>query len=202
MATAFFGNSAIVGEAGEARRNLDVVRGDRASAVAVVTMRDVYATLGPKIRRFCASALGPQVADDALQETFARAYRAEPKPVQAEWVPWIYGIARNVIREMTRSRARTQRYGHDDELHELPAPHPSPEESCAHNERAHRLAAALTMLSEERRVILLLRAQEGLSCDEIARALSISVAKVKVDIHRARNELRSRMGESESGEEA
>ena len=166
--------------------------GKRAEAFAPRELREVYALLGPKIRRFCASTLGIEWADDALQETFARAYRIDPKPPCEEWVPWLYGIARNVVHEMDRSRRKARIH---DPLPEMIAPSMSPEDACVSRQRASRLAAALLMLSEERRTILLLRAQEGLSCEEIARALSISVAKVKVDIHRARIELRSRMGE-------
>jgi RNA polymerase sigma-70 factor (ECF subfamily) len=48
------------------------------------------------------------------------------------------------------------------------------------------LLAQLQELPEESRAALLMRAVDGMAYDEIARALGISLASVKVKIHRAR----------------
>jgi RNA polymerase sigma-70 factor (ECF subfamily) len=56
-----------------------------------------------------------------------------------------------------------------------------------------RVLDALAQLPEADRAALLLSAQEGLTSEEIAATLGLSVAAVKVKIHRARlrlNELR------------
>jgi RNA polymerase sigma-70 factor (ECF subfamily) len=158
-------------------------------------MRRVYLEVGPRLRRFCISMLrGAGDADDALQETFARAYRQVDKPSRNEWIPWLYGIARNVVREHARAGLRNAPLD-AGVLAERRSEAASPEDALLGQERAARMIDALAELSEDRRAALLLRAQEGLSCEEIATALGISIAKVKVDIHRARAELRQRLGD-------
>jgi len=58
-------------------------------------------------------------------------------------------------------------------------------------EAAARVRRAMDALPEDRRAALLLRVQQGLSCDEIAAAMDWTVAKVKIEVHRARLALRS-----------
>lgn len=89
MATAFFGVSDVTTAPAVSRAG--VASAASHGQTSNVALSDVYATFGPKVRRFCASSLGVELADDALQETFARAYRIEPKPPCGEWVPWLYG---------------------------------------------------------------------------------------------------------------
>jgi RNA polymerase sigma-70 factor (ECF subfamily) len=52
---------------------------------------------------------------------------------------------------------------------------------------------ALGRLSEERRAMLLLRLDHGLAYEEIASLMGFSLAKVKVEIHRARQILREEL---------
>ena len=64
-----------------------------------------------------------------------------------------------------------------------------PRRSCARLESKENLRdtlAALQLLPETDRTALLLRAQEGVSYEEIARVLGLSLSSVKVKIHRAR----------------
>jgi RNA polymerase sigma-70 factor (ECF subfamily) len=49
--------------------------------------------------------------------------------------------------------------------------------------------AALQKLPEEDRAALLMRAQDGMSHEEIAASLGLSVAAVRVRVHRARLQL-------------
>ena len=52
---------------------------------------------------------------------------------------------------------------------------------------------------QERRAILLLRLDHGLAYEEIAAALGLSLAKVKVEIHRGRQILRDELEGYEGG---
>jgi RNA polymerase sigma-70 factor (ECF subfamily) len=97
-------------------------------------------------------------------------------------------IARNLYRDGQRRdwRARELEPG-------LPDPAPGPEKAAGDRDALRRVLDALAQLPEADRAALLLSAQEGLTSDEIAATLGLSVAAVKVKIHRARlrlNELR------------
>lgn len=60
----------------------------------------VYSEHGAGIRRFLQGLLGDRAADDALQETFARAFRRMDTLRDPEWIAsWLFGIARNVALE-------------------------------------------------------------------------------------------------------
>jgi RNA polymerase sigma-70 factor (ECF subfamily) len=53
---------------------------------------------------------------------------------------------------------------------------------------------ALGLLSEAKRVTLLMAEVEGLSCEEIAQALDVPIGTVWTRLHAARRELRNAMG--------
>jgi RNA polymerase sigma-70 factor (ECF subfamily) len=53
-----------------------------------------------------------------------------------------------------------------------------------------RFDAALAKLTEEKRLVFLMVEREGLSGEEVARALEIPVNTVWTRLHHARNELR------------
>ena len=72
---------------------------------------------------------------------------------------------------------------------------PDPHERLERSEETRRVVAALERLPAHRRAALLLREQEGLTYDEIAGVLGVSLAKVKVDIFRARTALKGDLGE-------
>jgi RNA polymerase sigma-70 factor (ECF subfamily) len=59
------------------------------------------------IQRFCYRRLDPDCANDAVAEVFLVAWRrldAVPEAVEA--LPWLYGVARNVVRHFLRGRQR------------------------------------------------------------------------------------------------
>jgi RNA polymerase sigma-70 factor (ECF subfamily) len=151
-------------------------------------------------------------ADEGTQEVFFRAYdRLSSLREQDRVLPWLLGIARNVSLEQYRARRRNVVVA----LPEEPGPDALDADACAHlDEALHALspeslllgretevlvARALQALPEERRAALLLRVDHGLSYDEIAQLMGWSLAKVKVELHRARGALRARLAELHGG---
>ncbi len=161
----------------------------------------LYAQHGPRVHRFLRDLLGdPALAADATQETFARAFHLFPEVLRdrERAAPWLFGVARNVSLELRKARGRagkvfvrepTDGEGHAH-AHAHADPSPSPETELLGHEAARIVAAALAKLSEDRRALLLLRMDHGLSYDEIATSLGFTLAKVKVELHRAREVLR------------
>jgi RNA polymerase sigma-70 factor, ECF subfamily len=167
----------------------------------------LYAAHGASIHRFLSGLLGDRVlAADATQETFVRAHRRLGSFREGgRHVAWLFGIARNVSLELRKARARANRYfdsasdprvGHEPDV----AAPGSPESDLLGREALGIVESALGRLSEERRAMLLLRLDHGLAYDEIAELMGCSLAKVKVEIFRAREVLRSQMADYEKGE--
>jgi RNA polymerase sigma-70 factor, ECF subfamily len=164
----------------------------------------LYAQHGTRIHRFLNDLLGDRaLAADATQETFVRAFRQKDAFDAGRAIaPWLFGIARNVSLEMRRARHRARRViAPSNEQGDAPEPRVtgSPESELLGREALRIVEAAVTSLSDDRRAMLLLRLDHGLSYDEIAASMGFSVAKVKVEIFRAREVLRETMARYERG---
>ena len=166
---------------------------------------ELYAQHGGRILRFLRDLLGDAaLAADATQETFVRAFRQRDTfDATRSVAPWLFGIARNVSLELRRARHRARRIitdGHEEG--EVPEPRGPgcPERDLLGREALRVVGAAMERLSEDRRAMLLLRLDHALSYDEIASTMGFSVAKVKVEIFRAREILRETMADYERGE--
>jgi RNA polymerase sigma-70 factor (ECF subfamily) len=141
----------------------------------------------------------PGGAADATQETFARAFRRlETLSDRERLLPWLFGIARNVALEQHRASRRSGVARVDAEpperRHDL-----TPEVALLGREAARVVEQALEGLSEDRRTVLLLRLDHGLAYQEIAELMGWSLAKVKVEIHRGREVLRSQLATYQGG---
>jgi RNA polymerase sigma-70 factor (ECF subfamily) len=188
VASAFFGDREDTAAAGAER-----------AACEEASLEAQYAELAPRIHRFQRDLLGDAtLATDATQETFIRAFRRVGElPPGTRLVPWVFGIARNVSLELRRARGRLRRV-----VVEAPAPTQAqvadraartPEAELLDREALVIVERALAQLSEDRRAALLLRLDHGLAYDDIAQSMGWSLAKVKVEIFRAREVLRAAM---------
>jgi RNA polymerase sigma-70 factor (ECF subfamily) len=160
----------------------------------------LYAAHAPAILRFLADLLGDRAAAaDATQETFVRAFRRLSTLRAADRVaPWLFGIARNVSLEHRKARRRRGRVlvsagGGDGEAPAEGCDGRTPEVELLGQEAARVIEGALGRLSDDRRAMLLLRLDHGLAYEEIAELMGFSLAKVKVEIHRARHILRAEL---------
>ncbi|MGO8998711.1 MAG: RNA polymerase sigma factor [Polyangiaceae bacterium] len=194
VASAFFGD----------RTDADADAAERASEEEA-SLEAQYAELAPRIHRFQRDLLGDAtLATDATQETFIRAFRrvGELAP-GTRLAPWVFGIARHVSMELRRARGRLRRVVVDS-----PAPADAqiadragrtPEAELLDREALVVVERALAQLSEDRRAALLLRLDHGLAYDDIAQTMGWSLAKVKVEIFRAREILRATFDEYRGG---
>jgi RNA polymerase sigma-70 factor (ECF subfamily) len=129
-------------------------------------------------------------ADDLVQETFVRAWRAlERFDESRPFVPWLMTIAANRARTIS-ARARPA-----EELSE--AIHwdgPSPLEEAEQTKLTECVQSAMESLPQDQRLVLHLRAVESLSYQEIADALEIPIGTVMSRLSRARVEMRRKLG--------
>ncbi len=152
----------------------------------------LYERHAPRVHRFLRDLLGDSaLAADATQETFARAFHRHREILcdRERAVPWIFGIARNVSLEMRKARTRSARVFVASDA-DGASPASSPEGDLLGREVVRVVDLALGKLSDDRRAMLLLRLDHELSYDDIATLMGFSLAKVKVEIHRAREVLR------------
>lgn len=156
----------------------------------------VFNDLYSNLCRFLECMLrGSGSAQDIAQETFVRLYRkGNPNMPPDEARFWIYRVARNLaLNELKKIRTRNQLAEnaraalHSSEL--------NPGEEYEQSERREILLGLLDSLPEHQRAALVLREQQEMSYAQIARVLSITESKVKVDIHRARIALRAKWSE-------
>ena len=172
---------------------IDLSLAARACSGDARAFREIYERHAPSVFRFLLNLLADRAAaDEATQEVFVRAHgRLSSMRDGDKLLPWLLGIARNVCFETRRQMARTRRAGGEDELDEQAAVAPNPEALLLKREADELLARALQRIPEERRAALLLQMDHGLPYADIAAILGWSVAKVKIEIHRARLKLRS-----------
>jgi RNA polymerase sigma-70 factor (ECF subfamily) len=138
-------------------------------------------------------------ANDAAQDTFVKAYQGLKsfKPTSSFYT-WLYRIAVNTCLDHKRKYSlHSLFFSKDFEEHidNYPSHAPSPEAAYVAKQSMQALQAALNSLSTKLRVVIVLNELEGLSYEEIAEVLDVSIGTVKSRISRAREELKKSMGE-------
>ena len=152
------------------------------AAIEIFKSRGVEVDFQPKLGPDAAKL--KELADDILSETFIRLWHARERVDLTTVKAYLLAIARNLF---LADRRHARRMTALDERTEDTRPSP---ERCAqtHDELAAVLAALRT-LTEIDRAAVLLRAEEGMSYDEVAAALGISPVAARVKVHRARVKL-------------
>jgi RNA polymerase sigma factor (sigma-70 family) len=137
--------------------------------------------------RYCSALLGRERAEDAVQQTFVKAYDAmhrDERPLLLK--PWLYRIAHNTAHNALRDHALRH-----EELDEEGATSERPELELERRERLRSVLASVQDLPPRQRDALVLRELEGRSYEEIAAALGVGGGAVRQLLNRARTTLRT-----------
>ncbi|HOV79173.1 MAG TPA: sigma-70 family RNA polymerase sigma factor [Bacillota bacterium] len=139
-------------------------------------------------------------AQDLAQETFVRAYRAlSGFRNEAEFGTWLHRIAVNVWLNFRRRNGREFQLSLDEPLRTadggellrgVAGTDGDPLRALEEKEMGELVRAALKDLSEEHRVVLVLREMEGYTYEEVSRLLGCSLGTVKSRLSRAREAIR------------
>ena len=141
-------------------------------------------------------------AEDVLQETFLKAYsRLDQFKGDANFYTWLTRIAVNQALMKLRQRKDGKFLPLDQQVdtddgsiqRELPSGDADPEQQYEREELRKLLSNGIDSLPESYRVVLVLRDVEGLSTDETAKSLGLSVSAVKSRLLRARLQLRGKL---------
>lgn len=147
----------------------------------------LFAEFHAPLVRFLTRRLGDSDwAEEVAQETFVRALKQETITSERSW---LFAVASNLVRDETRRDSRRRK--RLELLHEQSKADAIVEPEPTSMERASEQALArqaVDALGERDRDALLMR-EEGLSYDEIAAALDLSVGSVGTTLSRARRRL-------------
>lgn len=133
-------------------------------------------------------------AEDLVQDAFVRAWQALPGfRFQSAFSTWLHRLAVNTALMELRSRSGGQDLETDDAAL---AWQPSVDSAGQRTREQIDLQRAVATLPERARAVLVLHDVEGWKHEEIAAELGIAVGSSKAHLHRARNLLRERLGES------
>lgn len=154
------------------------------------------------VYRHCLQTLRNEAdAQEAAQEAMLRAYRAIGRFRGGSSVAtWLYRIAHNVCLDM-RKRPQAHRevaslQAMADEGFDPPSATPDPEQAYLKGSEQARLREAMTRLPVEWQTLLSLRYGDGLSYEQLAKALRMGLGTVKSRLNRAKEKLRALLDEN------
>lgn len=160
--------------------------------------REVYASLVERYRdrlgRYAMRMLGNRAdAEEALQDTFVRAFRSLANCNKPEgFGPWVFGILVNRCRTYAARRARTNGIMVTSEIAMARA-------SVDHSENRDALRDAigwaLHQLPEDQREAFLLKHVEDLSYETMEEMTGVRPSALRMRVFRAREELRKLLAE-------
>jgi len=147
-----------------------------------VTFHSLYSRYAGDVFRYALSLCKDTAeAEDITSETFVRTWTSEDTLRVDTVKAYLFTIARNIF--LHNARISSRRVPVDETLVDHG---PAPDVIVAARDALDRVIHAMQGLSEIDRSVLMLRAAEGLTYEEIASATGLSLAAVKVKIFRAR----------------
>lgn len=137
--------------------------------------------------------LNKNLAEDLVQETMVRAIEKFElyDPAKAKFSTWLIAISQNIYLDGIRKGKMEKKYIDAEiqleDLYDLPV---------EHDEDLGRVLEALSKLSDESRIPLVMKHYHGYSLEEIAKIMSIPLGTVKSRIHNAIKAVRKELEQS------
>jgi RNA polymerase sigma factor (sigma-70 family) len=151
---------------------------------------EIVRRYGRPLSRYAASIVGGR-CDDVLQDAFSKALPALRRDdAEIDLRPWLFRIVRNTALNDLRDRPPAP----EALAESLVGGGGDPSEELERREELADLMRRLQALPEAQRAAIVMRELEGLSHEEIARALGVSGGAARQAIHRARRALRDGIG--------
>jgi len=150
-----------------------------------MTFEQLYTTYFSDVYRFAVWLTRDATrAEDVASETFIRAWAKRDRLRTETLKGYLLATARNIF---LKQRQRSN--NHEQLPEELADAAPNPHRMAASRMDLDRVTNALARLPTVDRLALVLRTEQSLPYDEIARVLEISVGAARVKVHRARRRL-------------
>jgi RNA polymerase sigma-70 factor (ECF subfamily) len=155
---------------------------------------ELYRLLQPRLRRRCLALVGPNDADELLQDVLLKMHRARAAFIeQGSVVAWAYAIARTTHLDRVRRRKRRPEACVENEQLESHAAERTnePEFACEQRALESVFLRRLEALPHTLRSAYTLVKFDGLSCADAGVVLGVSIHAVKQRVHRASEELKA-----------
>ena len=148
-------------------------------------IENLYERYAGDVRRFALYLCGDvAMADEITSDTFVRAWMAAGRIRHPTVKSYLFTIARNAYTDLLRRAARHSQL--DENMRDTRI---SAQTQMEESAEVRAVLAALQQLPEMDRTVLLMRALDEMSYEEIAETLGIPVVTAKVKVHRARLKL-------------
>jgi len=133
----------------------------------------------------------PDDAQEVVQDTFLPAYRARDRfRGEALVTIWPYRIATNAALMRLRKNSHKKEIAQDplEVYHKIDRPDwmDAPDKTALNNELSVEIQRGIEELPEDLKVAVVLRDVEGLTNEEAAETLEVSVSALKARLHRGR----------------
>lgn len=138
-------------------------------------------------------------ANDLAQEVFLRVYKSiKSFKGESSFSTWIYKITKNVCLDEIRKRRNKNVISLDEEIklnsgevtRQVESSDDTPDVALEKSEMKDLINKAISELSDEHRVVIVLRDIQGFSYEEIAKIIDCPEGTVKSRINRARKALK------------
>lgn len=169
----------------------------------------IYGAYYPKILQYISRIAGLADAEDIAQDVFDKVNTGLGGfQGQSKLSTWIYRIATNTVIDRTRSAAYkhaadsvSMDTGDDSGYSEVPhgvvdQKTPSTDQMVIQKEMRDCIKEYIDKLPPDHKIVIVLSEIEGMPNKEVAEILDISLANVKIRLHRARARLKSMLNEA------
>ena len=180
---------------GSVRQPIDLALITRAKLGDIQAFEAIVQRYFARCTRFALGMLRDQAdADDVVQETFVRLYRALPRYEDRQrFDSWLFRILGNCCRTANMLHQRREALDVTDEAVMESLPSPDRPDAFLEAEWGDEVRRALADVPEYNREIFLLHYVEGFSYEEIERITGVRQSALKMRVKRASDFLRARL---------
>ncbi len=164
-------------------------------------LREWMRKMGPRLINVSAAICRDRhQAEEIVQEAFVKLWKRPPESGEVVYPAWLRRVVVNLsinALQRTRRPVTLPEHGNDRAMQGRRRP----DAECERDESMRRVRAALARLDESKRAIIVLRAYEQLSYEQIAEHLEVPVGTVMSRLNRARSALMEELkSDSSAGE--
>ncbi len=154
--------------------------------------------LKQKLFRFSLSIVRDRTkAEDVVQETCIKLWRQWSRISEIDNLEaWSMRLAKNL--SIDKLRCKHQRTDRIEQAYHLEGDSPTPYQVTASNDTLGHIRQLMNQLPEKQRLVMHLRDIEEMSYQEICDTLQLPMSQVKVNLSRARKQMRTFLIKSES----
>ena len=183
-------------ELGLSKLSLTPIDASEDAANQLVILEELFINQRRRLKSFVRKRLADEnAAEDIVQQTFLGAYRSWGS-FRGESTPetWLFGIAMNLIRDLTsRAPGAKIKFASEEEIEEEAIPELDPMHICMRSQFSQKLRQAVENLPPEMSETLRLVVEEGLSYQQAAEVMEVPIGTIRSRLSRTRAALKNLM---------